>query len=82
MFILQDFDYLEYIQDGQLVCVFSFLDMLNHYGICSSCGGPFLRYYSCSIHFSLIGVFYRLPLYEHSCSPHSAIPCSMKKGVG
>ena len=54
----------------------SILDMLSHHhGTCTICGRPFFNFYSCRVSFHLVGVFYRLPLYEHCCSPHNQWSC-------
>ena len=55
--------------------VFFPADMLSHYGTCSCCGRPFLKFFSYRVAFHLVGVFYRLPLYEYCCSPHYPASC-------
>uniref|UniRef100_A0A1X7VWK9 Disease resistance R13L4/SHOC-2-like LRR domain-containing protein n=1 Tax=Amphimedon queenslandica TaxID=400682 RepID=A0A1X7VWK9_AMPQE len=54
-------------------------DMLSHYDTCSTCGRPFFKFFSYHVAFHLVGVYYKLPLYEYCCSPHNPISCSVRK---
>jgi len=51
-------------------------DVLQHPSRCSRCGGPFFQYFSSSVTFRTVGVFFRVPLYQQFCSPHSNNVCS------
>lgn len=51
------------------------IDLLSRHIHCSKCGRRVFQYYRCQAMFKLVGVYYRLPLYELSCSPHNHDKC-------
>ncbi|XP_022091338.1 leucine-rich repeat-containing protein 58-like [Acanthaster planci] len=50
-------------------------DLLRSRKQCSSCEGPFFRYYQSEVVFANIGIFHRVPLYQQICSPFNNMHC-------
>ncbi|XP_078001109.1 uncharacterized protein LOC144453655 [Glandiceps talaboti] len=51
------------------------IDLLVNARQCSSCEGPFFKYYKSEVVFCNVGVFHRVPLYQQICSPFFNTHC-------
>ncbi|XP_033632265.1 leucine-rich repeat-containing protein 58-like [Asterias rubens] len=60
-------------QDGDLPSELA--DLLRSRRQCSSCEGPFFRFYQSELVFANIGIFHRVPLYQQICSPFNNMHC-------